>query len=255
MHDRVLRTLIIGVFSLSFSYAEGEISQESANSKGLVYVEPDHIQKIKEDKEYKLEPYRVRRPRWGKTVSVGYSAFEPTNYEPNFAAVTYSELYTTAEMPMIDVTFVLKRNMTFGSIGGEFSAGIYSNRSDSPDLVDSTLHLYPVRLGGVLVLDTLMNEPYIVPYVSGGGYIVFYKEALGDNTFNGNTLLAGYMRGGFAFQLDWIDRASARASYRDSGIESTYAYVEAQTQMAAGDEQDPDFSTDVNWAAGVRVEF
>lgn len=239
----------------SFSYAEGEISQESANAKGLVYVEPDHIEAIKEDKEYRLEPYRVRRPRWGKTFSVGYSAYEPSNYEPNFAAVAYSDIYTSAELPMVDFTFMLKRNLSFCSFGGELSAGMYQNRSDDPEFIDSTLNLYPLRFGGVLLLDTLMAEPYIVPYVAGGGYLMFYKEALGDSSFNGNTLMAGYFRGGFAFQLDWIDPKGARTSYSESGIESSFIYLEGMTQMAGGDKQDPDFSSDFTWAAGLRIEL
>jgi hypothetical protein len=82
-----------------------------------------------------------------------------------------------------------------------------------------------------------------------------YKEDNNSTSITGNTQVAPYLNAGVAFSLDWIDKHAARVSYEDSGIEATYAFVEARTQFAAGDDQDPDFSSQINFAGGLKVEF
>jgi hypothetical protein len=150
---------------------------------------------------------------------------------------------------------VIKRNGSFGSFGLEIGAGIYQNKSDNPTYGDSALRLIPIRLGAALFLDTLGPEPIVVPYIAGGAYTISFREELGGNSHNGNTQVAGYVHAGLAFQLDWIDRKAARVSFQDSGIQSTFIYLEGQNYMKSGNVQDGDFSSDINYAAGFRVEF
>lgn len=231
------------------------MSEEEASAKKLVIVEPTFTMTTEIDGEYRLVPHRERRPSWGVTASLLYSSFEPVNYEPNFAAVAFEDIYTTAELPMLELVFSSKRNFDFGSLGLEVGVGGYKNDSDDPDFVESSLLLIPVRLGLVFALDNLSPEAFVVPYVGGGAYTIFYREELGGNSFNGNTQVAPYFHGGLAMSLDWIDRRASRIAFEESGIQASYVFAEARYQMDSGVVSDPDFETDVYWAAGIRVEF
>jgi len=253
-HVRLL-ILIIGIFQSGLSFAQVETSTKFTGEAKMVVVEPTNIITTEKDGNYQLVPYRERRPSWGTVLSLSYSNFEPLEYEPNFLQVNFDEIYSRPEMPLLELQFAVKKNLSFGSLGGEISVGIYQNDSDEPTLVDSSLQLIPVKLGAVFYLDALRPEPFIVPYVSGGGYIMLYRETLNDSSFSGNTQVAPYFNAGLAFSLDWFDRHAARISYEQSGIEASYAYLEARTQFQAGDDKDPDFSSAVNFAGGLRVEF
>jgi hypothetical protein len=219
-----------------------------------VTVEPSYVEVTKTEDLFHLMPYKDRRGKWGETVSIGYSSYEPKNFESNFVAADISQPYTKAETPLIEAQFVFKRNTTYGSIGAELGIGMYSNTSDDPG-IESTLEFKMYRLGANIALDTLSPEPYIVPYASAGLYTVQYNETLGEVHHKGNTQVAPYLAGGLMFQLDWIDRRAARVSYEDSGTQSSFIFAEARTMLASSDESDPDYSSSVHWDAGLRIEF
>lgn len=205
--------------------------------------------------EYQLVPHRDRRSNWGGTASLIYSSFEPVYYEPNFFAGNFEDIYSSSDLPLIEIVIERKRNYAFGSVGVQFGFSGYQNDSDSPDLVDSSLLLLPIRLGVTVAFDNLTPEARFVPYLSAGAYTVVYREELAGNSYNGNTQLAPYFHGGLAISVDWIDRKAARISYEDSGIESSYVFVEARKQLASAQSSDPDFESDVHFAGGIRVEY
>lgn len=231
------------------------MSEEAAAAQKLVIVEPTHVMTTEIEGEYRLDPRRERRSKWGVTASLLYSSFQPVNYEPNFAAVAFEDIYTTPELPMLELVLGSKRNFDFGSLGVELSFGGYQNESDDPELVESSLLLLPIRLGVVLALDNIGPEAFLVPYMSAGAYSIVYREELGGNSFNGNTQLAPYFHGGIAMSLDWIDRRAARIAFEESGIQSSYIFAEGRKQLAADATSDPDFESDIYWAAGLRIEF
>ena len=221
----------------------------------MVEVEPNNIVPGITEGEYHLKPYSQRRGEWGKTLSLTYSTFDPIHYGTAFNAGLFDQVYGVPTMPLLELYFGVKRNLAWGSLGGELAAGAYENQSSEPTIVNSTLNLYPVRLGVTLALDAISREPWFVPYVSGGLYEIFFKESLAGSSFHGNTQAAPYIHGGIALCLDWIDRHAARIAYRDSGIESSFLLLEARKQFASTVNRDPDFSNDVSFAAGLRVEF
>lgn len=211
---------------------------------------------------YYLVPYKYRRPVWGKTFSIGLSSYNPKKYEPDFVTATFDNVYGNADIPMISFQFSVKRNLVFGSIGIEASAGIYSNKSRSSvdvagvaTAVDSTLSIYPVSIGGILTLDNLYYEPYVAPYFSGGVYSMFYRESRDSGAVNGNTQVSPYYSVGAMFQLDWLDRAAAREAYEEGGVEGTYLYVEARGFIQSQNKQDPDFGSSLHANAGMKMEF
>lgn len=237
------------------AYAEDE-DPEELQKKGLVLVEPVNVIVSREEGANALAPYRERRPRWGVTTSIGYSTYEPLNYEPNFVASGFTAVYSDPNVPMLDLLFSVKRNLSFGSLGVEFGAGYYDVSSIDKEINgNSSLNLIPARLGVVVALDTLSPNPILVPYIAGGVYTMVFNESLGGNTHNGNTQAAPYFHGGAAFSLHWIDRMGAVVAYRESGVQATYAYIEAQKYMPAGADADGDFSNEISYAGGIRLEF
>ncbi len=220
----------------------------------LVEVEPSYAITSDLTGELLLIPYRVRRERWGHSISISYSDYLPDSYTPNFITAEFDDIYQTPSTPLLELTYVFKRNFKVGSLGLEAGVGIYENESAS-ELVDSSLTLIPVRVGVQLVLDTLFFEPYVAPYGSAGVYSVLYKEESVSASFNGTTQVAPYFSFGLLFQLDWLDRASARESYLESGIENTFIYMEGRQFIASSAEKDPNFETDVHWNAGLKLEF
>lgn len=224
----------------------------------MVLVEPTNIIATAVNGEYRLKPYRDRRKRWGGTFSVLYSTYEPVHYEPDFAPPgEFKEVYTQPDLPTVEIGFSVKRNMSFGSFGGEFAVSTYNNNSDNTDLSDSELNLYTLRAGGIVFLDMISPEPYVVPYASAGAYTVIFRESVTDGgvSRNGNTMVAPYVTGGVQFQIDWIDRKAARVAYESSGIESSFVTLEVRKQIKSSAAKDPDFSDDVSFAAGLRVEL
>lgn len=220
----------------------------------MVIVEPSNVVATQTEGRYELLPYLERRGDWGFTIGIGASSYQPVNYQPDQSVLAFDEVYKAFDVPMAELTFSVKRNYKFGSVGGELGVGFYKNDSDN-DQLDSSLQLIPLRLGGVFYMDALAANPVFVPYVSGGAYMMMYKETTGSVSFNGNTQVAPYVRAGMAFGLDWIDKDAARVSYEDSGIQSTFAYLDAGKLFASGGTKDPDFEDTVSVGAGFRIEF
>jgi hypothetical protein len=62
---------------------------------------------------------------------------------------------------------------------------------------------------------------------------------------------------GAELQLDWLDKTADVSAY-NSGLENTFIFVEGRMYMDQGiirSAEDPDFSTDLYLAAGLRLEF
>jgi hypothetical protein len=258
MHRAFLLIIVIGIFSGALASAEVELSPEGGSlKKGFIYVEPNNVNAVKVDEEYALKPYLERRRTWGFTASVAYSTFEPTHYKPNFISpADFGQVYHSPEMPMLELQMQLKRNVSFGSLAVEAAVGDYKVNSDiDTTLVKSSLNLIPVRLGVNVALDALSSTPYVVPYVSAGIYTISYKESQESASKNGNTQIAPYANFGLQFALDWVDKDAARKAYEDSSIQATYIFVDARKQMASGNSKDPDFSNDISFGTGLRLEF
>lgn len=250
---------VIGMILVNFYGAAGyaQLTEQTkfTGENKMVTVEQAPIISTKADGNYSLLPYRDRRGDWGTTIGVSYSTYEPKNYEPNFVQSGFDDVYSFSEMPLIELNVAFKRNARGFSYGGEVSVGIYNNDSNNLSLVDGSLQLIPVKIGGIVLLDALAPTPLFVPYLSAGGWIMMYQEDNNSSTFKGNTQVAPYINAGVAISLDWIDKDAARTSYEESGLEATYAFFEARSMFEGQAAKDPDFSSAINFAGGLKVEF
>jgi hypothetical protein len=198
-HVYIIGSLFINFYA-SLAFAQLKETTTFTGENKMVTVEPSNIITTEVDGNYSIDSYRERRPAWGKTVSFNYSNYEPLNYEPNFLQVNFEEIYDTPELPLLEFQFAIKRNARNFSYGGEFSVGIYQNESDARNLIQSTLQIIPLKLGGVVLLDALRPTPYFVPYISGGAYTILFKEDNNQTSITGNTQLAPYFNLGISMR-------------------------------------------------------
>lgn len=240
-------SVVIGIFCTHLSHAAQ-----------MVVVEPTNIAPGITEGDYKLVPYSERRSDWGVKIGLEYLAYQPVDYRPAFLELDYADVYKAPSVPLIEFQLGVKRNFSLGSLAIEAGLAVFKTESkqEVEDLSASTLTLYPVRLGFTYNMDNIFSdEPWIVPYVSGGAYTIYYRESQPGVSFNGNTQIAPYANVGIGINLDWFDRDNARIAYESSGIESTHFFVEARKYFQTSVDSDPDFETDGTWGAGLHVEF
>lgn len=243
-----------------FAQENIDISQENdPTAQGLVEVESSNVLPSDLANIYKLVPYNVRRPKWGSQVSLAYSQYTPKNYSTDYLAtvINYEDAYGSPQMPLIEISYMYKYNFALGSAGVDVGYGFYKNEAAEVTLGDAQLDLKLARLGGRFTLDNYLPEPIVAPYVFGGVYMAIYDETKtgAGQSFNGTTGPAGYWGIGVLAQMNWLDKAAALESYTEAGIENTYLFLEARQYLASSENQDPDFSTDLDLAFGLSLEF
>jgi hypothetical protein len=258
MHRLIPILVFIGFFCTHLSHADEIPAIDQVPEPGMVVVEPTNIAPTTTEGDYRLIPYAERRSKWGIKVGLEYIAYEPTDYRPAFLELDYKDIYKSPSVPLIELQLEVKRNFVLGSLGLEAGVSVFKAESSEEvdDLSVSTLTLYPLRLGFTYNMDNLFSDnPWVVPYVGGGAYTIYYRETQPGVSFNGNTQVAPYAIAGLGINLDWFDRDNARIAYESSGIEATHLFVEMRKYFATAVDSDPDFETDPTWGAGIHVEF
>lgn len=234
------------------------LTPEELKNQELVEVESNNIVTSDLSTIYTLVPYSIRRDKWGQLFSLGYSLYNPVNYETDYLATGLSDfdsLYDSAEGPMLEATYTVKYNFFAGSIGIDFGFGFYSNDAADEVLGNASLDLKIARLGLRVALDNMSTEPYIVPYGIVGAYEAIYSETQDNAELSGTTGFAFYYGAGIKAQLNWMDKVSAVEAYTESGIENTFLFAEIRQYTAASETDDPDFSTDPDLGFGITLEF
>jgi hypothetical protein len=198
--------------------------------------------------------FRERRPSWTYTFAISYSSFFPENYTPDFVVnEDMDSYYGETENPLMEVSFGVKKNLQVMALSLVLGAGTYQNSTEGM----STLSLKPVRISGELALDTLCEEPYVVPYAQFGYYYVFFSEEVGTQKLEGTADGLSWTAG-LRLQLDWMDQENDYSSYDDLGMENSFLYIEARSQIASGAVSGNDlfdFSSSPQLGGGLSLEF
>ncbi len=224
----------------------------NGHPEGLVIVEPRNLIPVNGSNKLEMVSYSSRRKKWGQLWGLSYGLYKPSNYELDGIEAEYDEYYPSG-LGLIQVEGIYKRNFDTFSIGGYLSVG-YFNVSSDVENFESDLSVMPLKLGFYFSLDTLWREPWVVPYVHGGIYTIYFDETSNGSTLNGTTLVSYYATGGLMMQLDWADDSTAREAYIENGIENTFLFVEANYMAASIEEQDPDFNA-IYVSGGLKLEF
>lgn len=263
MHRVFLTLVFIGIFHSGLSHSSEIPAVDELPPPGKVIVEPTHVNETSTGSDYELQPYDQRRGDWGVTVGLDYNSFEPENYSPNFVELAYGDVYDRPSLPNVGFEVAVKRNFSLGSLGMEFGFSTFKvdamQELIDQQITDSSLSLYMLRLGAQYNMDRIFSKtphPFLVPYVAGGLYTVFFRETNASTSFNGNTQVAPYATAGIAMSLDWLDPDASRSGYQESGMESSFLFAEVRQLFETQDDSDPDFTTDVpTWGVGIKVEF
>jgi len=238
---------------------EKPLTEEEIKNRKLVEVEPNNILPSDLTNIYSLVPYAVRRNRWGWYYGVTYSMYHPDQFasdyfDPNLA--TFDELYSSAQLPLVEFFITYKWNFKLGSLGLDTAIGLYENDNADEDLMgDARLSLQMVRVGLRYTMDNITYEPYVAPYAIGGAYMVRFEEMQGGAKYSGTTMVAPYWGLGLLFQLNWLDQTAAVEAYSSAQIENTFLFLEGRQYLASSEAKDPDFSTAMDLAGGISLEF
>lgn len=119
------------------------------------------------------------------------------------------------------------------------------------------LQLITTSLGVKWSLDSITREPWAVPFLSAGAFMVFYTENRGDDESAwGRSGVGFYYSGGLVLQLDWLDKEASVDFYLDSGIENTFLICEARQFISFNNTIGvKNFASPVHFNIGLLVEF
>ncbi len=204
-------------------------------------------------------PYKERRSRWGLEVGFQYEQIYPFNYVsgvPGVTVVNYSDFAGSETIPLSQFFLGGRFNTSLGALaaGIQYGTGNLYIPADNGENTSFDLIKEGLYLG--LYLDAFFSEPYMAPYGKFELFRFTYTESVdGKGTYDGTTdLTLGYTLGAL-FQLNWLDKESARVGLRDSGIQNTYLDVYVSSYMPSIDDLDPNFETEFDLGVGLRLEF
>lgn len=223
-------------------------------------VEVEEVENVEVLSAQDIElPYKERRSRWGLEVGFQHEQVLPFNYVsgvPDVSVVNYSDFAGSNSIPLNKFFLGGKFNTSLGSLaaGIEYGSGSLYLPADNGE--NTSMDLTKEGLYMSLYLDSIFSEPYVVPYGTFNVFRLTYSEAVdGKGTYDGTTdFMMGYTLGAL-FQLNWLDKESARTGLRDSGIQNTYVDVYVSSYMPSIDDLDPNFETEFDLGVGLRVEF
>jgi hypothetical protein len=218
----------------------------------------------------RLVPYRERRSDWGFTFGIQYEQIFPSSYKSQIDEFSYEEMFGTTSVDMIQGQLGVKYNFGLGSIGASAVLGAGSNYSrevmnhlDDPNTpavekpeADAKLQVTKIGAAITFVMDALFAEPYIAPYIEGQVFQLDWMEsALGVDSVSGQTQMSTGIGAGLLIQLNWLDPAAAFEAQNTSGLQNTYLDLYVSQYNGSSSSEDPNFQTDVNYGAGLRLEF
>ena len=244
------------------------VPQEPQQSD-IKFSDADMVEVIPADKTVDVEPfkdyesYRQRRTTHGFMFNLNAENLYFQDYISIVDQKLYEELFGQEDLTLAQVQVDYKLNFFLGSllIGVGFGQGTLVDDR----FVDPTTKLNQERVLTIakrsarlqLLFDSLLKEPYFVPYV-GINYWQFgiTEENKTLNTKNSyDTGTGTSMTVGFLVQLNWMDAQTAKLAYMGEGLENTYLDVFWTQYQNTDNELDPIFENDFNFGVGLRLEF
>lgn len=282
LNHLVLTSLLM--FSL-FLFAKEAFSQEQdsgisviENSEEPLATSEASVNKIADDEPndgtieviYAPEiqaPYLERQSSLGITAGLSFAEFYPDKFRSEIDNSSYDEIFQSYPMEMIKLDLGLKYNTGLGSFGVGGSIG-YADvdgqlRDQNGNRLGGTRDLNVIKyaLTGSYTLDTLFNEPYVVPYLGGEIFTLNWEEKDLKNvdpnktSKSGSTSFALGVTAGILIQLNWIDPDSSLAAQKSSGLNNTFLDLYVNQFNTSNNEKDKNFETAMNLGGGIKLEF
>jgi len=231
--------------------------ETQSDEKNQVEVRDEYVPLVDVKAAYtSTTPYRHRRDRWGWMFSVNGENTFFSDFTSGIDSAFYEDLFGTEDLTIANVELEFRYNFLLGGLSLSLNYGNGSIEDDRTGELRK-LEITKTAAGLTLYFDTLMKEPYVVPYVGGQLWKMGLSEtnATTEIEYNKETSLGMAVKVGLLFQLNWLDPESALAGYQDNRIQNTYLDVFVTQYGETQGETDPNTATDFNWGAGLKVEF
>lgn len=202
------------------------------------------------------EAYREERRGHSWMFGLGVENYLPTNFASAIDGTAYGDMFGNSSVPIAAIDFGYKSNFSFGSIG--LLAGYGTGQVGSAMSGENrTLSIVKTAVRLQLALDTLFEEPYVVPYLAAGLYRFGIDEAATDAglTFSGQTEFGTETTAGLLLQLNWLDEDSSRESRQSAGLQNTFLNIFVSQFGATQSSNDPETTSGWNLGAGLVLEF
>jgi hypothetical protein len=199
-------------------------------------------------------PYNERREAsgWYFGISLGQIKFD--KFISVIDGKTYSELFGKATTPLFQLEVAYKYNFFLGSIVAGLEVG-QGRLSDNLSGSERNLELKKQAVVTRYMVDNLLAEPYVVPYLGLGYHRFEITESSPLNSVSEMTDFSSYIAAGVLLQLDWIDYETSKRATASVGLQNTFIDIYAHQYLKSASVADPDLSTDFVIGAGLRLEF
>lgn len=205
-------------------------------------------------KDYKK--YRERRTTHGFMFNFNAENLYFQDYMSIVDQKLYEELFGQEDLTLLQVFLDYKLNFFLGSLtaGAGYGQGtLVDDRIGE----ERSLTIAKTSFRAQWLLDSLMKEPYFVPYA---GFSYWQMDLTEDNTTlnTSASYSTGYgtaLTAGVLIQLNWMDPLVAKEAYLGQGLENTYLDVFWTQYQNTDEELDPAFENDFNFGVGLRMEF
>lgn len=209
-----------------------------------------------------LAPYKERYSDWGITAGINYSEFYPDKFRSKIDNLSYDQLFDSYPMDLIQGEFGVNYNTAIGSfgIGASIGVGTVAGKARINGVTSGgprDLKIYKYAVSGTYALNMLFEEPYVVPYASGQVFTLDWEEndTINGTTKTGSTAIALGVTAGLLVQLNWLDSNAALYAQTTSGLDNAFLDLFVTQYNTSNDANDPNFETEMNVGAGVKLEF
>lgn len=230
-------------------------NQVSNTDENLVEVIP-YNQNVEVLKVKEYESYKDRRTTHGFMMNIVTENVFFADYVSQHDQAIYEDLWGQEDVSLPQINLNYKFNFKLGSI--TLGAG-YGQGSIVDDRIGDERTITVDKTAGSIqfLLDNMMSEPYFVPYVGASifKFNIGEKVLSTDSSYSSESEYGNAFTVGFLIQLNWADKESAKEAYLAHGLENTYLDVFWTQHENPNEDPLPNVQSDMNWGAGLRVEF
>lgn len=252
MLNKLSAVLVIGAFLFSASPVHAQESQPPSTPYG-----PDWVEYRSTETTY--QSYLKRRSENGLMFGIKMENYFPENYISRIDGYTFEDMFSKTDLTLMTFDIGYKRNLSIGSV---YLALVYGTTMQT--LEDSRINdekrTFDAKMFGAkfnYIMDALMDEPYVAPYV-GASVVGFSLEesakTQGQSADTAAKTSIGWTVGAL-LQLNWIESDMSREAWLSTGMENTYidVFLTSYQNSAAADEVDT--YSRFNWGVGLTIEF
>lgn len=203
-------------------------------------------------------PYRERRGAWSTIFALNVDQVLPDKFRSQVNNESYQDLFGSTPVRLVQAEIGMKYNFPLGSLGAAllYGGGAVEDGHGLASGATDELELTKKGAAFSFVMDNLFPEPYVAPYIEAQAYNFDWRESrTTQEKKTGSTAFGSALTFGALFQLNWLDSASALQAQDTIGLNNTYLDIFVSQYNSSESESDPNFQTDLNYGAGVRLEF